>query len=74
MSETQRPWAEREYAASSTVVVGDITNALKSWFDVRSVGAVIIRPDHFVAAACLAQDLPKAFHATLQAASHIERA
>ncbi len=74
MSETQRPWAEKEYSASPTLVVGDTTNALKSWFDVRSVGVVIIRPDHFVAAACLAQDAPKAFHAALQAASHIERA
>ncbi|SDC01326.1 3-(3-hydroxy-phenyl)propionate hydroxylase [Raineyella antarctica] len=73
MSETQRPWAEKEYAATSTVVVGDTTNALKSWFDVRSVGLVIIRPDHFVAAACLAQDASKAFHAALQSASHINR-
>ena len=73
VSETQRPWAEAEFASSSTLVVGDITNSLKSWFDVRSVGAVIVRPDRFVAAACLAQELPKAFHATLRAASAIER-
>ncbi|WOQ17813.1 bifunctional 3-(3-hydroxy-phenyl)propionate/3-hydroxycinnamic acid hydroxylase [Raineyella sp. W15-4] len=67
ISETQRPWAEEQFGATS-IVVGDTTNALKSWFDVRSVGAVAIRPDHFVAVACLAQDLPKAFHAALTAA------
>jgi 3-(3-hydroxy-phenyl)propionate hydroxylase len=42
-------------------VIGD-GGVLKDWFDARPVGAVIVRPDHIIAAECLAQDLD----ATLQ--------
>lgn len=51
----QLPWA-RQRAATGSVVVGDL-GALRSWFDQRRVSAVIIRPDHVVAAECLAQEL-----------------
>ncbi|GAA4168729.1 bifunctional 3-(3-hydroxy-phenyl)propionate/3-hydroxycinnamic acid hydroxylase [Gryllotalpicola koreensis] len=52
---TQLPW-DRVHTAESVVVVGD-DGALKDWFDARPVGAVIVRPDHIIAAECLAQDL-----------------
>ena len=56
MSESQRPWAEEEYAGSGTLVVGDVDGTLKGWFDRHAVGVVFLRPDRFVGAACLAQD------------------
>ena len=56
MSESQRPWAEQEYAGSGTVVIGDIDGTLKGWFDKHAMGVVFLRPDRFVGAACLAQD------------------
>ncbi|MEI7054779.1 bifunctional 3-(3-hydroxy-phenyl)propionate/3-hydroxycinnamic acid hydroxylase [Nocardioides sp. CCNWLW239] len=69
--ETQRPWAEKRYAGSRTIVVGDTTGALKDWFDVRACGFVVLRPDRFVAAASLAQQASVAFVATLRAASYV---
>lgn len=68
-SETQRNWAENEYSASPALVVGDHTGALKKWFDVRSVGVVFLRPDRFVAAACLSQDAGRVLEAVLSAMS-----
>lgn len=55
MSESQRPWAEREYAGSGTLVVGCVDGTLKGWFDKHAMGVAFLRPDRFVAAACLAQ-------------------
>lgn len=53
----QLPWA-RACASPGTIVVGDLGGeaSLQAWFDARPVGAVIVRPDHVVAAACLAQE------------------
>lgn len=68
-SETQRDWAEKELAAPGTLVVGDTNGDLKRWFDVHGVGVVFLRPDRFVAAACLAQQAPKALHAVIAAMS-----
>ncbi|WP_348789771.1 bifunctional 3-(3-hydroxy-phenyl)propionate/3-hydroxycinnamic acid hydroxylase [Leifsonia sp. NPDC080035] len=51
----QQSWAG-EHCAPSTVVVGDL-GALQAWFDARPTGAVILRPDHVIAAECLAQEL-----------------
>lgn len=56
MSETQRPWAEREYAGSGTLVVGCVDGTLKGWFDKHATGVVFLRPDRFVAATSLAQE------------------
>ncbi|MER5438736.1 bifunctional 3-(3-hydroxy-phenyl)propionate/3-hydroxycinnamic acid hydroxylase [Streptomyces sp. NPDC002790] len=69
--ETQRPWAERQFANSPApvTVVGDSTGALKDWFDVRACGVVVLRPDHFVAAACLARQASRALAALCTAAS-----
>lgn len=71
VSETQRPWAEGEFADSGTLVVGDIDGRLKAWFDTRGVGVVFLRPDRFVAAVCLAQAAPQALDALLTAMSAV---
>ena len=69
--ETQREWAEKQYADSPApvTVVGDTSGALKRWFDVRSCGLVILRPDHFIAAAALNQQASQALAAVVEAAS-----
>ena len=69
--ETQRAWAEQRFADSPVTVVGDTTGRLKSWFDTRACGVVLLRPDRFVAAAALAQQAPEALRATLTAASYL---
>ena len=72
--ETQRRWAEREYAGSPVpvTVVGDVTGRLKKWFDARPLGVVFLRPDRFVAAACLAQEAPRTLRSVLTAMSYTE--
>ena len=54
----QLPWVRR-HAPEGVTVVGDLggEGSLQAWFDARPVGAVVIRPDHVVAAECLAQEL-----------------
>ncbi|GAB2746322.1 bifunctional 3-(3-hydroxy-phenyl)propionate/3-hydroxycinnamic acid hydroxylase MhpA [Sinomonas soli] len=52
----QLPWAAA-HAAAGVAVVGDPSGELKRWFDVRPFSAVVVRPDHVVAAECLAQEL-----------------
>ncbi|GAB5079862.1 bifunctional 3-(3-hydroxy-phenyl)propionate/3-hydroxycinnamic acid hydroxylase [Arthrobacter sp. AD-310] len=53
---TQLPWAKAA-AAPGVRVVGDESGVLKSWFDERPFSAIIVRPDHVVAAECVAQEL-----------------
>lgn len=67
VSPTQRAWGE-QHAVGNTVVVSDDSGALKTWFDEHAVGSVIVRPDRFVAAACLNAALPKAVDALVEAA------
>lgn len=69
VSPTQIEWATDTTSATGSTVVSDTTGALKSWFDINSVGTVIIRPDKFVAAACLNGDTPKAMRALRVAAN-----
>lgn len=71
MPETQRTWAEKQYADSPApvTVVGDTTGALKDWFDVRSCGLVVLRPDRFVAAACLTLQATQALASVRKAGS-----
>lgn len=66
--EAQRPWAEK-HASDGVLVVGDLTGRLKKWFDTKPVGAVLLRPDRFVAGACLAQQTPQMVDAALRALS-----
>jgi len=69
--EPQREWAEKEYADSPVpvTVVGDAHGRIKKWFDDRPVGVVFLRPDRFVAAACLAQRTSRTLSAVLTAMS-----
>jgi 3-(3-hydroxy-phenyl)propionate hydroxylase len=69
--EAQRRWAEREHVGSPATVIGDVTGELKKWFDARPVGVVFLRPDRFVAAACLAQETTATLRAVLAAMSYI---
>lgn len=69
VSPNQVAWAAERCAATGTRVILDDSGDLKKWFDKASVGTVIIRPDRFIAAACLNGDLPRAVKALNQAAS-----
>jgi 3-(3-hydroxy-phenyl)propionate hydroxylase len=40
-------------------VVGDLTGALKLWFDVYTDGVLFLRPDRCIAGACIAQRAPE---------------
>lgn len=71
--ETQRSWAEERFGRD-VIVVGDIEGRLKKWFDDRPTPVLFIRPDRFVAAACLAQDAPRTLRAILTAMSFKEGA
>ncbi|MEU6650922.1 bifunctional 3-(3-hydroxy-phenyl)propionate/3-hydroxycinnamic acid hydroxylase [Streptomyces sp. NPDC046900] len=65
----QLPWA-RKQAAAGVTVIGDLggESGLQAWFDARPVGAVIIRPDHVIAAECLAQELDDVLGQVFEAA------
>ncbi|MFE7415887.1 bifunctional 3-(3-hydroxy-phenyl)propionate/3-hydroxycinnamic acid hydroxylase [Rhodococcus sp. NPDC057529] len=64
--ETQREWAE-QYMDNDVLVVGDHTGRLKKWFDDRPTPLVFLRPDRFVAGACLTQHAPATLDAILHA-------
>lgn len=64
--ENQRRWTE-QHVPDGVVVIGDHTGALKRWFDTKPVGVVLLRPDHFVAGACLAQDSARMVGAVMEA-------
>ncbi|RAN79186.1 monooxygenase [Bacillus sp. SRB_336] len=53
---TQLTWAKAK-AAPGVRVVGDESGLLKAWFDERPFSAIVVRPDHVVAAECIAQEL-----------------
>lgn len=65
----QLPWA-RKHAATGVTVVGDLggDSSLQAWFDARPVGAVVVRPDHVIAAECLAQELDDVLGKVFEAA------
>ena len=50
-------------------VVGDATGALKKWFDGQRSSVLFLRPDRFVAAACVAQHAPEVSRALAAALS-----
>ena len=66
----QLPWV-REQVSGGVTVVGDLGGeaSLQAWFDARPVGAVIVRPDHVIAAECLAQELDEMLSRVYEAAS-----
>ena len=55
------PAVQAEYTrglvGEHVVVVGDGSGAFKTWFHERPFSAVVVRPDHVIAAECLAQEL-----------------
>lgn len=65
----QLPWA-RKRAAPDVTLVGDLGGepSLQAWFDARPVGAVVLRPDHVIAAECLSQELDDVVTRVLEAA------
>ncbi len=63
--ETQYSWAKRDMS-EDTLVLSDITGRLKKWFDDRPTPMLLLRPDRFVAGACLNQDGPRTIDAVLQ--------
>lgn len=65
----QLPWARKQVTPGVTVV-GDLGGeaSLQAWFDARPVGAVIVRPDHVIAAECLAQELDDVLGKVFEAA------
>ncbi|MFI1459096.1 bifunctional 3-(3-hydroxy-phenyl)propionate/3-hydroxycinnamic acid hydroxylase MhpA [Nocardia carnea] len=64
--ETQRQWAERSMDPG-VLVLGDHTGRVKTWFDDRPTPLVFLRPDRFVAGACLTQHAPETLDAILRA-------
>ncbi|MCW4465706.1 bifunctional 3-(3-hydroxy-phenyl)propionate/3-hydroxycinnamic acid hydroxylase [Glutamicibacter sp. MNS18] len=64
--QTQRDWADRD-ADEDVLVLGDHTGRFKKWFDDRPTPMIFLRPDRFVAGACLNQDGPQTLDAILQA-------
>lgn len=69
--ETQRTWAE-QYMDDDVLVLGDHTGAVKKWFDDRPTPMIFLRPDRFVAGACLNQHGPATLDAILQS-MHFKR-
>ncbi len=49
------------------VVLGDVTGRLKQWFDQRPGAVVFLRPDRFIAAACVTQDAGRTAQALAKA-------
>ncbi|MEE2570553.1 bifunctional 3-(3-hydroxy-phenyl)propionate/3-hydroxycinnamic acid hydroxylase [Pseudarthrobacter sp. J64] len=65
LPETQRGWAEQD-ATGDVMILGDHTGVLKKWFDERPTPLVFLRPDRFVAGACLVQHAPATLDAILE--------
>jgi 3-(3-hydroxy-phenyl)propionate hydroxylase len=57
---TAVPETQRSYEAArleGVTVIGDAQGRLKKWFSGQPDGIVLLRPDRFVAATCVPQDL-----------------
>ncbi|MFB0832995.1 bifunctional 3-(3-hydroxy-phenyl)propionate/3-hydroxycinnamic acid hydroxylase MhpA [Arthrobacter halodurans] len=65
LPETQRGWAEQNMG-DDVLVLGDHTGRMKKWFDDRPTPMVFLRPDRFVAGACLTQNGPATLDAILR--------
>ena len=68
LPETQREWAEKSMG-EDVLVLGDSTGRMKKWFDDRPTPLIFLRPDRFVAGACLTQDAPATLDAILRSMS-----
>lgn len=63
--ETQREWAQ-QYMDDDVLVLGDHTGIVKKWFNERPTPMIFLRPDRFVAGACLNQQGPATLDAILE--------
>lgn len=65
------PQTQRDYRkgkiGEDVIVLGDHTGAVKKWFDDRPTPVVFLRPDKFVAGACLVQHAPSTLAGILAA-------
>ncbi|MFI6958539.1 bifunctional 3-(3-hydroxy-phenyl)propionate/3-hydroxycinnamic acid hydroxylase [Nocardia vinacea] len=69
--ETQREWAH-QHMDPDVLVLGDHSGRLKKWFDDRPTPLVFLRPDRFVAGACLTQNAPATLDAILASMSFVK--
>jgi 3-(3-hydroxy-phenyl)propionate hydroxylase len=63
--EPQLRWTGADH--DDVEIVGDSTGALKRWFDGQKSSVLFLRPDRFVAAACVAQHAPETSRALSEA-------
>jgi 3-(3-hydroxy-phenyl)propionate hydroxylase len=63
--EPQLRWTGADH--DDVEIVGDATGALKRWFDGQESSVLFLRPDRFVAAACVAQHAPETSRALSEA-------
>lgn len=63
-----RPVTQVVADAPGATVVGDVSGALKRWFDARPTATLVMRPDRFIAAAGPAQDAGRMLAAAVAAA------
>jgi len=70
--ETQYGWAKRDMS-QDTLVLSDSTGRLKKWFDDRPTPMLLIRPDRFIAGACLNQDGPETIDAVLKSMNFVDQ-
>jgi 3-(3-hydroxy-phenyl)propionate hydroxylase len=63
--EPQLRWTGADH--EDVAIVGDSTGALKRWFDGQRSSVLFLRPDRFVAAACVAQHAPETSRALSRA-------
>jgi 3-(3-hydroxy-phenyl)propionate hydroxylase len=63
--EPQLRWTGADH--DDVAIVGDSTGALKRWFDGQRSSVLFLRPDRFVAAACVAQHAPETSRALSEA-------
>ena len=67
-----RPQSQLHWTGSDhedVEIVGDSTGDLKRWFDHKNSSVLFLRPDRFVAAACVAQNAPEVSRALARALS-----
>lgn len=62
---SQLPWTGQD--RPEVTLVGDSTGALKRWFDSHDMPVLLVRPDRFVAAGCLAQNASETVAALAEA-------
>lgn len=63
----QLPWPGHDHP--DVEIVGDSTGQLKHWFDASEQSVLFLRPDRFIAAACVAQRAPEVSRALAAALS-----